>query len=204
MYAPGRYLASIGDSRYHGLWLLTQVPRGLSRPDCKANELKTTGHSLSLRTLCVHVYIHIYIWSEHIYICIDTPFRYTSTPTLAAQSGDKVAENSSYSSVGSSWVHVAIWYIPGPQRGSYIPSWGSMYVLEWYLDPLDELQGSGHRSSEILQQPGPSRTLVSFLRGRLMCHIGAGATSVWAARTHTRCVFAEIGQLQTQRMHLVV
>ena len=26
-------------------------------------------------------------------------------------------------------VHVMIWYIPGPKRGSYTPTWGSMYVL---------------------------------------------------------------------------
>ena len=33
------------------------------------------------------------------------------------------------------WVHVAIWYIPGPQSSSHVLTVGPMYVLYRYLDP---------------------------------------------------------------------
>ena len=38
-------------------------------------------------------------------------------------------------------VHLLVWYIPGPERGVYIPTLEPMYVPWRYLDPLG-VQGS--------------------------------------------------------------
>ena len=36
----------------------------------------------------------------------------------------------------SQWVHVAVWYMSGPERNSYVLTFGPMYVPYRYLDPL--------------------------------------------------------------------
>ena len=36
----------------------------------------------------------------------------------------------------SQWVHVAIWYVSGPSRSSYVVTSWPLYVLYKYVDPL--------------------------------------------------------------------
>ena len=41
-----------------------------------------------------------------------------------------------------SGVHVAIWYLPGPETSPCVLTFGPMYVLYKYLDPLGHYRGS--------------------------------------------------------------
>ena len=40
------------------------------------------------------------------------------------------------SRASAQWVHIAVWYVPGPESSSYVLTLGPMYVLYRYLDPL--------------------------------------------------------------------